>query len=333
MIPRYNIKRIKNRLNTSGLTYAPPRLDLPTLPPALPFTIDELKISVYPTDAYNTNEEGLAQEILHFRDEVQKVLSKYVKELQEFSLPYTFRSDPQVGYDNFYGVFSVPMSFTIDKLGLQRLFQIFGSYFSVDPDFELKIEFSNSDGDWTFFDEGEQIFVRIGDGEYKELLPVQKGNIKDTRRRNRLIAKKIGQLLSVDRIYEAGSIRFQLGESYLIGVPNSLFVSPEGTYFSITDFHLSSAARGASLRATSDAVILLDRLRMEYRYISAQIDASSPWGPERMIELFMDAGFTDLNNSTVFEAVGIYQNQGETINLRTNWAPFLNRYVTPDRTF
>ena len=110
MIPRYNIKRIRNRLNNSGGLLAPPRLDLPSLSP---FTIDELKISVYPTDDYDWNvagEEGFAQEVLDFRNEVQKVLSKYVKELQEFSLPYVFRSDPQVTYSNFYGVVSVPVS-------------------------------------------------------------------------------------------------------------------------------------------------------------------------------------------------------------------------------
>ena len=328
MIPRYNIKRIRNRLNNSGGLLAPPRLDLP--PPELPFTIDELKISVYPTDNYDWlvgGEEGFAQEVLAFRNEVQKVLSKYVEELQDFSLPYSLRSDPQMTFDrtyNLYSVISVPISFTIDKLGLRGLFTVFGK---IHPDFELEMEFSNSDGDWKFFDAGgEQVYVSIGNVPLQELLPVQKGNIKDNRRRNRLIANKVMGLLSVDRIYEAnGSIRFQLGESYLVGVPNSQFVSPEGTYFSITDFHLSSAARGALLRATSDAMILLDRLMIEYSLISAQIDASSPLGAKSMIELFMEAGFTDIDKSTLFDAMKIYENQGETINLRTNWAPFLYR--------
>ena len=148
MIPRYNIKRIRKRLNNSGGLLAPPRLDLP--PPELPFTIDELKISVYPTDNYDWlvgGEEGFAQEVLAFRNEVQKVLSKYVEELQDFSLPYSLRSDPQMTFDrtyNLYSVISVPISFTIDKLGLRGLFTVFGK---IHPDFE-DIRDSDDFHDW-----------------------------------------------------------------------------------------------------------------------------------------------------------------------------------------
>jgi hypothetical protein len=311
MIPKYNIKRLKSKLqgNTRWSDFLPSQLTFQqeVYPLDMAFTV---MVKEDYLDEYG--EDAAIQLMNGFIVRIENVLKKFGVQSGLSAERTSTGMDSRIdSVELRHKVYENPH---LSRKGLIKIMNILNRSEHLEAQVELLdrgIDFFTGDVNGPF--------VRIDNGDWARQINVfdipRFLQIKRTERwepTSWASQDDFGEWRTMQG--DRKIVRYELDGGYIEMMIESPFVQPMLRYNSILGFNVPQGRRG-----TGDARLLLFRLMLEWGTspLSSQITASIP-----SLKLFAKAGFTDEKSNGIANfdrLVQEYRNQGETINLRNKW--------------
>ena len=309
MIPKYNIKQIKSKLqgNQNWSDFLPPQLtfakaqEVHSLDMAFTVMVKEDYLDEY-------GENAAVQLMNGFKVRIENVLRKFGVKSGLFAEWTSTGMDNRIdSVELRHKVYENPY---LSRKGLIKIMNLLNRSEHLDVQVELldrNIDFFTGDVNGPY--------VRIDNGDW-----VRQINVFDIPRLLQIKRTERWEPTSWASQDDFGEwrtmqgdrkiVRYELDGGYIEMMIASPFVQPMFRYNSILGFNVPQNRRG-----TGDARLLLLRLMLEWGTspLSAQITAIPS------LKLFAKAGFTDDGIANFDRLVQEYRNQGETINLRNKW--------------